>query len=360
MASITIPSLGIAMSDALLVKWLKQPGEDVAEGDAVAEIETDKALMPLESPVAGKLGPHLFAEEAIVPVGAVIVEVTAEGPDVGRDEVGPARPESVEPAAPSTVPEEKARDLPAPADEARGRHALSPRARRLARERAESTSDEGVPSPGRSERFRELIASKVSRAWQEIPHFSVTREVGGEGILATVGELRSLGTEPVPTVTDLLLRAHALALEECGLSTGDVGLAVGTPFGVVVPVVRNVLGLDARGLARARHDAVRRARAGQLRSEDLEATPPSTLSNLGASGVDSFTGVIALGQTSLLTIGRIKPGVVADGERSFSIRPVFSATLNLDHRAVDGTGAARLLVAFAQAAESMNGTMARM
>ena len=79
MASITIPSLGIAMSDALLVKWLKQPGEDVAEGDAVAEIETDKALMPLESPVAGKLGPHLFAEEAIVPVGAVIVEVTAEG-----------------------------------------------------------------------------------------------------------------------------------------------------------------------------------------------------------------------------------------------------------------------------------------
>ena len=246
MASITIPSLGIAMSDALLVKWLKQPGEDVAEGDAVAEIETDKALMPLESPVAGKLGPHLFAEEAIVPVGAVIVEVTAEGPDVGRDEVGPARPESVEPAAPSTVPEEKARDLPAPADEARGRHALSPRARRLARERAESTSDEGAPSPGRSERFRELIASKVSRAWQEIPHFSVTREVGGEGILATVGELRSLGTEPVPTVTDLLLRAHALALEECGLSTGDVGLAVGTPFGVVVPVVRNVLGLDAR------------------------------------------------------------------------------------------------------------------
>ena len=101
MASITIPSLGIAMSDALLVKWLKQPGEDVAEGDAVAEIETDKALMPLESPVAGKLGPHLFAEEAIVPVGAVIVEVTAEGPDVGRDEVGPARPESVEPRLPA-------------------------------------------------------------------------------------------------------------------------------------------------------------------------------------------------------------------------------------------------------------------
>jgi pyruvate dehydrogenase E2 component (dihydrolipoamide acetyltransferase) len=207
-------------------------------------------------------------------------------------------------------------------------------------------------------RFRELIAAKVSRAWQEIPHFAVTRDVDAEAILATVKALRSVGREPTPTITDLLLRAHALALEECGLGTGDVGLAVATAYGVVIPVVRGVLALDAHGLARARKDAVLRARAGELTAEDVGAASPSTLSNLGAFGVDSFTGVIALGQTSLLTVGRIRPRVVADEACAVQVRAMFSATLNVDHRTVDGADAARLIVAFASAAESMTAEVA--
>ena len=79
MADVAIPSIGVAMEEALLVKWLKQPGDDVAANEPVAEIETDKATMDLESPVAGLLGQHLFEEGAIVPVGTVIVEVVAAG-----------------------------------------------------------------------------------------------------------------------------------------------------------------------------------------------------------------------------------------------------------------------------------------
>src|SRR5206468_12789538 len=70
---VAIPSVGIAMSEALLVKWHKQPGDAVAADEAVAEIETDKATMDLESPVAGRLGPHLVEPGETVAVGTVIV-----------------------------------------------------------------------------------------------------------------------------------------------------------------------------------------------------------------------------------------------------------------------------------------------
>jgi pyruvate dehydrogenase E2 component (dihydrolipoamide acetyltransferase) len=146
-------------------------------------------------------------------------------------------------------------------------------------------------------------------------------------------------------------------LRECGNpGPDDVGLAVATDHGVVIPVVHDVLGRDSAGLARARKAAVERARSGRLSPEDLGASPPSTLSNLGAFGIDQFTGIIALGQTSLLTVGRAIPRVAADDTRTLRIRTSFFATLNVDHRVIDGAAAARLLAAVAAAAEAMTST----
>jgi pyruvate dehydrogenase E2 component (dihydrolipoamide acetyltransferase) len=122
---------------------------------------------------------------------------------------------------------------------------------------------------------------------------------------------------------------------------------------VVIPVVRDVLGRPIGELARARLDAVERGRAGKLAQDDLTATPQSTLSNLGSFGIDRFTGIVAVGQTSLLTVGRTMPRVVGGENGSISVRAMFDATLNADHRTVDGAEAARLLVAFATAAESI-------
>ena len=133
----------------------------------------------------------------------------------------------------------------------------------------------------------------------------------------------------------------------------DVGLAVATDFGVVIPVLRGVLATDPRGLAVARKAAVERAKAGRLDPEDLVDPPPSTLSNLGPFGVDQFTGVIALGQTSLVTVGRAAPRVVADDAHTLRIRTSFFATVNADHRVIDGAGVARLLSAFADVAQTM-------
>jgi pyruvate dehydrogenase E2 component (dihydrolipoamide acetyltransferase) len=346
MAEITIPSVGIAMEEALVVRWLKEPGEAVAVDDPVAEIETDKATMDIVSPVAGTLGPHLVEPGAIVPVGATIGHVLAES------EVAPTLPQAGPPEpAETTDGDDSHPGQPVEGD--RAAHRLSPRARRLAREREHEQAV--APRPRPDGRFRDLIAAKVSESWREIPHFAVSREVNAEAMQALLVEIRAAGSTPAPTLTDLLLRALALALRDDGQDGAvDVGLAVATPDGVVIPVVRDVLGLDPGELARSRSDAVGRARGGKLDQNDLTAVPTSTLSNLGSFGVDHFTGIIALGQTSLLTVGRALPRVVADDRRAISVVTTFSATLNADHRTVDGADAARLLVAFASAAEGMN------
>jgi pyruvate dehydrogenase E2 component (dihydrolipoamide acetyltransferase) len=231
---------------------------------------------------------------------------------------------------------------------ARTPHALSPRARRLQRERTDD-APRAAPSQGR---FRGLIATKVAESWREIPHFTVSREIDAEQMSGALEQERARGTEPLPSFTDMLLRALAEALQENGAERPvDLGLAVATPDGVVVPVIQDVLGRSLAELAAARQAAVTRARTGRLAPEDLNVTPMSTLTNLGSIGVDRFTGIVALGQTTLLTVGRAQPRVVADDRRAISVRLMFDATVNSDHRALDGADAARLLSSFAAAVE---------
>ncbi len=337
------------MEEALLIRWLKEPGDEVAAEEAVAEIETDKAAMDLTSPVSGRMGPHLFEPGAIVPVGTTVTEVLEEGE---ASALAPSQPAT----ALATTEPMGAQAVPVPPVETDGDRApqrLSPRARRMARER-ETEAPAPASTSAQPEKFRSLIAAKVAESWREIPHFAVTREVDAGPMLATLEMLRRGASQPLPTLTDTLMRALALGLRECGhQGSDDVGLAVATDHGVVIPVIRDVLGRDAVALAGARKAAVERARSGRLSPEDLEASPSSTLSNLGALGVDQFTGIIALGQTSLLTVGRAVPRVVADDARTLRIRTSLFATLNVDHRVIDGAAAAHLLAGFAAAAEAM-------
>jgi pyruvate/2-oxoglutarate dehydrogenase complex dihydrolipoamide acyltransferase (E2) component len=259
MAEIVIPNVGIAMEEALIVKWLKQPGEDVVTDEPVLEIETDKTTMDIVSPASGTLGAHLFDPGAVVPVGTAVAHVVGEGEPV-EAVVAPRSNDAAALAASDDQPTgaRPTRGMESAEGERRP-HALSPRARRLAE--ARGAEPESTPSGGR---FRELIAAKVSESWREIPHFAVSREVDAEPMLATLDQLRTGGLEPSPTLTDLLLRSLALALRETGhTGSSDVGLAVATPHGVVIPVVRDVIGQDAAALASARSSAIERARAGR-------------------------------------------------------------------------------------------------
>ena len=237
---ITIPSLGIGMTEALLVRWLKQPGEAVEQDEPVAEIETDKTTMDLVSPSAGQLGPHLHEPGAVIPVGDVVVRVLGDRQRSERRQRSLRTPRA---AWSDASADRVGRGLPKPLRDrtANGMpHALSPRARRLAQERASGeaqvTASPEQPPVDRGGRFRELIANKVSESWRTIPHFAVTREVDAEPMQRVLAAWRADGV--AATLTDLLLRALALAHRDRG-AAGPVGLglAVATDDGVVIPVI---------------------------------------------------------------------------------------------------------------------------
>jgi pyruvate dehydrogenase E2 component (dihydrolipoamide acetyltransferase) len=194
----------------------------------------------------------------------------------------------------------------------------------------------------------------VSESWRTIPHFSVQREVDASDADACLAAMRAVA--PGATYTDLLLRAFALAVGPFAWlagggggpgagTSGDVGLAVATPEGVMIPVVPDVPALAGPALVAARQAAVRRGREGRLTARDLASGAVGAVSNLGARGVDSFTGIVPAGRRLLLTTGRIagRP-VVIDGR--LAVRTTLIATLNVDHRYFDGDRAADVLDAF--------------
>ena len=372
MKAIVMPALGVAMSEGTLIAWLKRPGDAVRKGEPVMEIETDKTTVEVESPCDGFLGAHLFRPGAAIPVGVEMTRVleptdATSSADASPAVEAPAGPDGhgqgQTPAALASddgpgVTRGTDHDV-APGQRAPSR--LSPRERRLARERelaggarpqAEG-SDGQAPVVARvaaSGKHRELIAAKVAESWRTIPHFAVVREVDASAMQAL--RARWADDQERPSLTDLMLRALALALRDSGEPGPiDVGLAVATPHGVAIPVIRGVLALDWGSLRRERTAAVARARDGRLLPADLANPPRATLSNLGLNGVDSFTGVIALGQMSLLTVGRVaaRPWVA---NRQLTVRDSFPATLNVDHRYLDGEDAARMLMAFTAAAEN--------
>jgi pyruvate dehydrogenase E2 component (dihydrolipoamide acetyltransferase) len=446
---VTIPALGMAMTEAILTRWYKKPGETVAAGEVIAEIETDKSAVDLESPADGVLGPHLVAEGDEVPIGAAVTRIMDGQPDAAPDHQ-PAPGHQAAPVLdrqPDPVPDYEPDPFPVPADTggvaataadgaapdtgtaasgtsvtstagtaggvsaggvtfppARRPHALSPRKRMAARLAAEAAAAaeaaeaagtagaargaqagaargapaaeagvaahadgaladgvpaDGVPADGALTDGaltgrRRAVAQAVSESWRTIPHFSVQREIDASDADACLAAMRAVA--PGATYTDLLLRAFALAVgpfawlaggggQPGSGTSGDVGLAVATPEGVMMPVVPDVPALAVPALVAARQAAARRGREGRLTARDLASGAVGAVSNLGARGVDAFTGIVPAGRRLLLTTGRIagRP-VVIDGR--LAVRTTLIATLNVDHRYFDGDRAADVLDAF--------------
>lgn len=408
MKDVFVPVVGMAPDDVVLTEWLRAPGDDVRDGDVVAVVETSKAEMEIAVSVDGVLGAQLYDAGATLAPGTTIATVLEQGdpPEGGGapqestaaatettltagaadpspvtlvdGAVGPSSPEVPDGGSVSDGPFDRAGywagDMPAD----RPRHTTSPRERRLAakatsaaagsaerltpppvdltpppdagaRESAAPVSSDGAPVPSSvstelHDRFRAAISGAVTRSWHEIPHFTVSRELHVDALADAVRQWRVV--IPQLTMTDLMLRAWALALlERHRRSDIDLGLAVATDRGVAIPVVRSVLRLGMVELVDARRAAVARARAGKLHADDA-AVPVSTLSNLGAVGVDQFTGVVPYGQTDILTVGRAaeRPVVVDHG---LTIAFTMHATLNADHRVWDGWDAGQALARLA-------------
>lgn len=383
MHEIFVPVMGMAPDEVTLVSWLKATGDPVAVGEAVAVVETAKADLEIESAWSGILGRQLFPEMAQIIPGATIAYILGSGesepsPDpLSASETASSEQGSPAPPGEHTVDTGEAADSspipdsdPAADGAARARHTQSPRQRRLAKEGRVAPSPEQttVTAPARGaasstaaspsdtdagggdswdadNRYRRAISASVSRSWQEIPHFAVTRELRVDELVGAVGRWRAV--IPGLTLTDLLLRALALSfLERERHGEFDVGLAVATERGVAIPVLRNVLRLGLAELVDARRAAVERARDVRMDSDDVRV-PVTTLSNLGAVGVDQFTGIVPFGQTSLLTAGvAAQRPVIHDGQ--LAVGTTMHVTLNVDHRSWDGLHAGQLLDRFAR------------
>lgn len=372
---VIMPALGLAQETGRLLRWIKQEGEEVARGDPLMEIETDKSTVEIEAPGKGVLsGVRVQAGEE-VEVGTGMAWLLAPGeslpaPEPTRDASAPATP------APQVSSPEKASPAPAAGKDGhqQARVAASPLARRLARESGVVLRPGGgggpqgaylaadlanPPAAGRGmDSGRRRMAIHSTQVWTTTPHFYLGRDVRARRLRDWREALRQRSGQPV-TVTDLLLRTVGAALRvhpemsdywkdgEIHHREGvAVGLAIATTRGLLLATLRDPDRLGVTGLVAARGEMVRRAQAGKLAGADLE--PASiTISNLGMFGVDHFQAILTEGQSSLLAVGRIRDQVIpVDGQPA--VEPVLSLSLTCDHRVLDGALAAPFLAALVE------------
>ncbi|WP_052889618.1 2-oxo acid dehydrogenase subunit E2 [Thermogemmatispora carboxidivorans] len=226
---------------------------------------------------------------------------------------------------------------------------------------------EAAGTPTLSQIWR-LMAERTTQSWQQVPHFFLLREVRAERLLAWHQAMRRRCSSEV-TYTDLLVRVVAAALRahpQINASWQDgrlvhheainIGLAVATAEGLVVPVVHQADRLSLRALVEVRKELVERARSRRLRPQDLQGGT-FTISNLGMYGVDAFNGIINAPQAAILAVGRISERVIAVSGQPV-VAPTMLLSLSCDHRVIDGASGAQFLAALAELLEEPLGLLA--
>ena len=200
-----------------------------------------------------------------------------------------------------------------------------------------------------------LGAGATGRSFSEVPHFYLTRDLETDRLVELQERLRRR-MDPAPSVTDLLALAVSRTLRDHprlnGRYAGDgelelhervnLGIAVATEAGLVVPVLEGSDALPLRELVSKARDLVRRARAGKLSPEELSGGT-FTLSNLGMMGIDSFDAIINAPEAAILAVGRVRT-VPEWRDNQWVPKQVISGTLSVDHRVADGADGARFLM----------------
>jgi pyruvate dehydrogenase E2 component (dihydrolipoyllysine-residue acetyltransferase) len=378
---LTMPKLSDSMADAVIIRWLKGPGETFTRGDALIEVETDKATVVYEAEWDGTLGAILVPEGGTAGVGDAIATVSN-----GDGEASPPRPRV---ATPERAPALASDGDRAPAPIAAGARAnASPVARRAAVELGVSlhgiagtgpggrvtvedvraAADSGAPAPGRADapgkgevESRELtptettIARRLTESATTTPVLTAAADVDVSLIVALRRGGRDAGEE-VPSLNDFVVKAAALALREHPrlnssyaegrietYSQVNVGIAVATEDdALLVPVV---LDADRKPLAEIAADSRRLADAARRRALTPEQLHHATftVSNLGMFGVRSFTAIVDPPQAAILAVGGARREAFEDGPARVSFRNVITVTLTCDHRVVYGAHAAQFL-----------------
>jgi pyruvate/2-oxoglutarate dehydrogenase complex dihydrolipoamide acyltransferase (E2) component len=355
--SFKLPDLGEGLTEGEVARWLVSEGQEIAEDEPLVEIQTDKATVEIPSPYGGTVLKILVAEGEIAPVGTELVLIGEPGEEIASDKLlqAPVARRADEAASSNNLLQGSSSPSAAP-----GRVQATPVVRRIAQElrvdlaavsgsgpggriteedvraAASSAAEEGRREPLRG--VRRVIAEHMARAHREVPPVTWVEDCDFEDVpldrlLPTVVKACADSLAEYPELNARLERDAILYLERY-----DIGVAVQTDEGLVVPVVRGAneksvddLGVEIAALAE-------RARLGSLAPDELRGST-FTVTSAGKLAGLFQTPIVNHPEVAILSIGRIAPrAVVRDGE--VVVRRTGTVAITFDHRVVDGARAA--------------------
>ncbi len=388
---LVMPRMSDTMESGTIARWLKQEGQDVKKGEPIAEIETDKATMQLESYAGGTLQRILLKEGQSAPIGTPIAVIGA----AGEAPAAKAAPSGQPPPSVTTAAPVPPTPTPTPSQ---GRIIASPIARRLAeelnidlrgvtgtgpggritREDVELVAEQqrGLPAAAPAApvapaptapvepaaapverpltRMQETIARRMVLSKTTIPHFYVTAEVDMAEAAQLRQQLIEAWTEVRVSFSDLIVKAVGLALKAHPIVNaswrenaieyhGDVnvGYAVATEGGLLVPVLHQVDKTGLRTLSKQLKDLVQRTREGKSMPGDFEGGT-FTVSNLGQYPVEDFLAIVNPPESAILAVARIEKKPVVKGD-AIVISERVHLSLSADHRVFYGATAGEFL-----------------
>lgn len=309
-----MPRLGLTMQEGTIVAWLKQEGDLITKGEAVAEMTTEKITNVIESQASGILEKVLYKEGDTVPSGTVIAyiaEATAEKKELDH--------------VPSTGKQNSE---------------IIDRDRRI---------KQVIPLVG----IRKVIAERMQESMRRSPQATATTRADVTALSAFRASLAQKGIKY--TVTDLFVKIIALALEQnpilnASLQEGklimyesvNVGVAVAVENALLVPVIKNVQEKSLPEISAEVSELVRKARGGALLPEDMSGGT-FTLSNLGMFNVDAMTPILNPPEAGIMAIGPFHKEAKFGDDDSLQVRQVATLSLTFDHSVTDGVPASRFL-----------------
>jgi 2-oxoglutarate dehydrogenase E2 component (dihydrolipoamide succinyltransferase) len=406
MAEIRVPALGESVTEATIGKWFKKPGEAVAVDEPLVELETDKVTIEVPAPAAGVLADIAAKDGDTVAVGAVLGQIKEGAAGAAVKSAPAAAPSAPTPAPPQSAPAAapKVATSAAPATAKPSDPPLAPSVRKLAAESgvdAASVAGSGkdgrvtkgdmlaaieraaaaptpvaataaavqmrAPAPPddaareervRMTRLRQTIARRLKDAQNTAAMLTTFNEVDMGHIMALRTQYRDLFEKKHGVKLGFMgffVRACVQALKEIPAVNAeidgadivyknyyDIGIAVGTERGLVVPVVRDCDAKSLGEIEKAIADFGRRARDGTLKIEEMQGGT-FTITNGGIYGSLMSTPILNAPQSGILGMHKIqeRPMVVAG---KVEVRPMMYLALSYDHRLVDGREAVTFLV----------------
>lgn len=383
---IIMPALSPGQETGIFLEWLKQEGDSIEKGEPLMEVETDKANVEVEAPAEGTLSNISVKPGDEIQVGEVIALILEDG------EYAPASLESfeknetqsIEKAAPQQTQKsdssESSENCPTK------KIAASPKIKQYAKKEGidltaikgsgpsgailmedvqavQSQQETGVNDFSVSKGWQ-LMADRLKESWTSAPHFSLIRNLDAGSMVAYKNQIQANIAKKV-TYTDLLVQLAAVSLKEhprvnaslidnriVNNSEINIGVAVATEDGLIVPVIHKVDELSLEEITELRADLVARTQQGKLRSGEMDSGT-FTISNLGMLGVDSFNAIINPPQSAILAVGKLTDQVVPmDGQAV--IRPMLSVNASFDHRVVDGARGAMFMQTLSNLIENLS------